>query len=54
MNYVDFKYGVYYPDGGIYAVVESLRKICEDFGVSIHTDTAVDGIVTELDTCSGI
>ncbi|MFB6200527.1 MAG: phytoene desaturase family protein [Halorhabdus sp.] len=44
MAHVDFNLGVYYPDGGMYSVVEGLAELGEELGVSYQTDTAVTDI----------
>lgn len=37
MSHVDFNQGVYYPEGGMYGVVEALEEIAEEEGVEIYT-----------------
>lgn len=37
MNYVDFAFGVHYPDGGIGAVRDALLRLCEELGVGVRT-----------------
>jgi phytoene desaturase len=41
MNYVDFVEGVWYPDGGIYKIVEALEAIAKKNGVEIRTNAPV-------------
>lgn len=44
MNYAGLKLGTWYPQGGFYAVVKAMRKICEENGVRIYNDTTVNKI----------
>jgi len=41
MSHVDFNLGVYYPDGGIGAVVDALAELGGELGVSYETDAEV-------------
>jgi phytoene desaturase len=36
MSYLDLSDGVYFPVGGMYAIVEGLVKLCEELGVQIE------------------
>lgn len=54
MSYLDFKQGVYYPQGGIYEVVRVLQRMAEQRGVRVHTDSPVAGILTEQHRATGI
>ena len=44
MSHVDYNMGVYYPDGGIGAVVDGIVELAEDLGVEFVTDAEVTGI----------
>ena len=44
LSHADLNLGVYYPDGGLYAVVEALRELGTELGVEFRTDTPVTGI----------
>ncbi|MDB2223386.1 phytoene desaturase family protein [Halorubrum ezzemoulense] len=44
MSHVDYNMGVYYPDGGIGAVVDGIVELAEDLGVDFVTDAEVTGI----------
>ncbi|OYR59441.1 phytoene desaturase family protein [Halorubrum halodurans] len=44
MSHVDFNMGVYYPDGGIGAVVDGIVELAEELGVEFVTDAEVAGI----------
>ena len=44
LSHADLNLGVYYPEGGLYAVVEALRDLGAELGVEFRTDTPVTGI----------
>jgi phytoene desaturase len=44
MSHVDFNMGVYYPDGGLGAVVDGIESLATELGVDIVTDCPVDEI----------
>ena len=44
MSHVDFNLGVYYPQGGIYEVVEAIAAVAREQGVEIRTGTPVTGL----------
>jgi phytoene desaturase len=44
MSHVDYNMGVYYPDGGIGAVVDGIVELADDLGVEFVTDAEVTGI----------
>lgn len=54
MSHIDFNMGVYYPKGGIYAVVEALVKIGQKHGVQFRTDSPVKEIIVKGRTASAI
>jgi phytoene desaturase len=54
MNYVDFVGGVWYPEGGIYKVVEALEAMAKRYDVTIRTNTAVQKIVVEDGVARGV
>lgn len=45
MNYVDFKQNVYYPMGGMSAVVSALVALGKEYGVEYRVNTPVETIV---------
>ncbi|EMA22066.1 carotenoid 3,4-desaturase [Haloarcula marismortui] len=49
MSHVDFNLGVYYPDGGVGAVVDGLVELGEELGVTYETDAEVDEISRRKD-----
>ena len=44
MSHVDFELGVYYPQGGMYAVVGAIAAVARDAGAEIQTETEVTGL----------
>jgi phytoene desaturase len=44
MNYADIKGGTWYPEGGMYAVVEGMYKLAVEMGVKFHFAEEVKGI----------
>ncbi len=56
MSHVDFNLGVYYPDGGLGAVVDGVVELGEELGVTYETDREVreitrarEGFIVETD-----
>ncbi|WP_436901837.1 phytoene desaturase family protein [Halovenus halobia] len=49
MSHVDFELGVYYPQGGMYEVVEAMASVCREQGVDISTSTPVNGLQPQAD-----
>jgi phytoene desaturase len=41
MSHVDFNLGVYYPEDGLWGVVQGIRRLAEELGVEIRTDEPV-------------
>jgi len=54
MSALDFKEGVFYPRGTMYAVVEQLVKLGQAFGVHHHYKKGVKRIVVSNGTTTGI
>lgn len=54
MNYADFGLGTWHPKGGMYEIVKAMRKLAEDLGVTINTNSNVEKIVTENNRAIGI
>lgn len=54
MNFIDFEMGVYYPDGGIYKIIEALENIAKKHGVKIYTNSPATEIISDGDTAKGI
>ena len=47
MSYLDLEDGVLYAEGGFTRVIDSMREVIEDHGVTIMTNTKVNAIATE-------
>lgn len=60
MNYADLELGTWYPDGGMYSVVQAMVKLSEELGVRIETNCSVkklqvnDNNITTIITGNGI
>lgn len=54
MNYADLALGTWYPKGGMYAVVEAMKKLAEELGAEFHTDADVHKISTQNGNASGL
>ncbi len=47
MNYADIKGGTWYPEGGMYAVVNAMYKLALELGVEFHFGETVKGILVQ-------
>lgn len=47
MNHIDFKMGVYYPQGGIYEIVKALVRLAQKHGATFHVNAPVKKILVE-------
>ena len=54
MNYADFGLGTWHPEGGMYSVVEGMKKLAEDLGVHFTTEANVEKIHVTENKVSGI
>lgn len=54
MNFADFGLGTWHPKGGMYKIIDGMRKLAEELGVSIHTGHAVEKIVVNDDRAQGL
>lgn len=54
MSHLDFEQGVFYPQGGLYQIIESMVSIGKKHGVSYHYNSPVSQIVTEAGVATGI
>jgi phytoene desaturase len=54
VSYMETGLGVWYPKGGMYALAEAFGRLCEDLGVIIKTETAVELIEIEAGRVSGV
>jgi phytoene desaturase len=54
MNYADLVLGTWYPEGGMYSVVEGMVTLAQNLGVNFHLNAAVDKILVENNRTVGI
>ena len=54
MNYADIKGGTWYPQGGMYAIVEAMQTLCEELGVQFHFDEEATAIVIDRGTAQRV
>ncbi|MBS9462645.1 phytoene desaturase [Flagellimonas sp. 389] len=54
MNFADFGLGTWHPKGGMYEIIKAMRRLAEELGVTIHTESAVDKINVTNGKVSGI
>lgn len=47
MNYADLVGGTWYPQKGMFEIIKAMVSICEEQGVNIHYNAAVEKIATE-------
>lgn len=54
MNYADLKLGTWYPIGGMYSVVEAMKRIAEEQGTEFFLNSPVEKILTNSNSAKGI
>lgn len=54
MNYIDFEMGVFYPEGGIYKIIESLETLAVSYGVKFRTNAPVAKIAVKDAVATGV
>ncbi len=54
MSHIDFNMGVFYPKGGIYAIIEALVQLGTENGVVYKTGSAVSEILIENARTTGV
>lgn len=54
MGYMDFCQGVFYPQGGMYTIIQAMLKLADQYGVSINTNTTIDQILIEDKKAVGV
>lgn len=52
--WVEIGYGAWYPEGGMYSIINGLVKLAEELGVAIHTGRRVTRINVKQKTVSAI
>ncbi len=54
MNYADIKGGTWYPEGGMYSVVEGMYKLAVELGVQFRFEEEVTGITIKGNTANTV
>ena len=54
MNYADFGLGTWHPRGGMYEVILGMKRLAEELGVRIHTDSPVEKIDVQHGLVKGV
>ena len=54
MNYADFGLGTWHPEGGMYSVVEGIKKLAEELGVTFEINIDVEKIIVEKGKVTGL
>lgn len=54
MNYADFGLGTFYPENGMYSVIEAMQALAEELGVTIKTNQKVEKIVVKARNAVGL
>lgn len=54
MTHVDMNIGVFYPNGGLYTVIEAIERLAKQHGVDIRTNSAVSKILCDGDKATGV
>lgn len=50
MNYADIKLGTWYPEGGMYSVVQAMHKLAEELGVTFRFKRDVTGVTMQANS----
>lgn len=54
MNYADFGLGTFHPKNGMYSVIDGIKRLAEELGVTIKTNENVEKIIVENGKTSGL
>lgn len=54
ITYADMALGMWYPKGGIYAIIEDMLRLAKEMGVEVHTSAPVEKILVEKRRVSGV
>ena len=54
LSFLEYEYGVFHPIGGCAAVTETLARLAEELGVSIHTGQPVEEILFQGRKATGV
>ncbi len=54
MNYADWNLGTWYPQGGMFKIIEAMETICKEQGVTIETNAKVSQILVNGSVSKGL
>lgn len=54
MNYADIALGTWYPEGGMYKIVEGMMKVAQELGVVFRFGTEVEKLETDQNKVNGL
>ncbi|MFM1779690.1 MAG: hypothetical protein RIS51_835 [Actinomycetota bacterium] len=54
MTHVDFNVGVFYPQGGMYTIIQAIERLAKAAGVEIHTNAKVSKILSKDGKAVGV
>lgn len=54
LSFLEHRYGLFYPRGGVNAVFEAMAKVITEHGGSVHTSTAVERVLTRNGQATGV
>lgn len=54
LPYTELVEGIWYPRGGIYRLIEAMRRLAEELGAEIRTEAEVERLVIEGDRVRGV
>lgn len=54
MNYADFGLGTWHPRGGMYEVILGMKRLAEELGVHLHTDSPVENLEVDNGIITGV
>lgn len=54
MTHVDMNVGVFYPQGGLYTIIEAVERLARAAGVEVHLNSPVSQIISENGKAVGV
>ncbi|WP_119072536.1 phytoene desaturase family protein [Aggregatilinea lenta] len=54
ITYADIAHGMWYPQGGIYAIIEDMLALADELGVDVRTNAPVAEILVEAGRATGV
>ncbi|MBT8263840.1 MAG: phytoene desaturase [Muriicola sp.] len=54
MNFADFGLGTWHPRGGMYKIIEGMKSLALELGVTMHTNSSVEKIVVKEGKAIGL